>query len=149
LRECSLEKLESAKPILSTTEYHRSLHVVQEIERTQLAIQACQEFNWEELGRLLIASHASLRDLYEVSCPELDALVSLTQRMNGVYGCRMTGGGFGGSVIAVVESGQAPAIENAIKAEYGRQTGISPDIFRTRPATGGIELSLCMNSDDA
>ena len=141
LRECTLEDLESQQHQLTDVELRRAVHVVTEIRRTELAVQACRTSNWVGLGRLLAASHESLRDLYQVSCQELDLLVSLAGGLDGVYGCRMTGGGFGGSVIAVVDLDLAPAIEATIKTEYHKQTGIATNIFLTRPAAGGIDLS--------
>lgn len=84
--------------------YQRALHVVSEIERCQKAAEAIEDGDLESLGRLMYQSHVSLRDLYQVSCPELDQLVDITMQTKGVLGSRMTGGGFGGCIVALVSS---------------------------------------------
>jgi galactokinase len=94
---------------------------------------------WEELGALMYASHASLRDDFEVSCAELDAVVEAAQSLGvarGVFGCRMTGGGFGGCCVALVQTERAEEVAEAIRAAYKKATGIEPAIFATQPADG-------------
>jgi len=90
------------REMLGDRVYQRALHVVSEIERCMKASQAMIDGDLESLGRLMYQSHVSLRDLYEVSCPELDQLVDITMQSKGVLGSRMTGGGFGGCVVALV-----------------------------------------------
>ena len=88
--------------------FRRARHVTTENERTLAAVDALQRGAWEELGALMYASHASLRDDFEVSCAELDAVVEAARELGverGVYGCRMTGGGFGGCCVALVQIG--------------------------------------------
>jgi hypothetical protein len=87
--------------------FRRARHVIGEIERTVQAAEAIRASNWQKAGELMYASHRSLRDDYEVSCAELDALVEIAESIGvagGVYGCRMTGGGFGGCAVALVKS---------------------------------------------
>jgi len=91
----------------------------------------------------MYASHASLRDDYEVSCPELDAVVQIARRLGpkgGVYGCRMTGGGFGGCAVALVKTDAVPAITTKISNDYKRKIGIQAAIFQSRPAAGATIL---------
>ena len=91
----------------------------------------------------MYASHASLRDDYEVSCPELDAVVDIAQAIGpkgGVIGCRMTGGGFGGCAVALVRTDKVPAISERVAAEYEQRTKIKPTLFVSRPAAGATVL---------
>jgi galactokinase len=80
-------------------------------------------------GRLFLESHASLRDDYEVSVPEVDVLVELTSGLPGVYGARITGGGFGGSIVALADPAQASRAAEAAAASYRRATGRTPGIM--------------------
>jgi galactokinase len=91
----------------------------------------------------MYASHASLRDDYEVSCPELDLMVELAQsigREGGVIGCRMTGGGFGGCTVSLVNAASVPQVTEALRDGYHRRTGIEPTLFDSRPAQGASIL---------
>ena len=87
----------------------------------------------------MAASHAALRDDYEVSCKELDAVVEIAEAIgekSGVYGCRMTGGGFGGCCVALVKASSVDAITKKIAADYKVRTAIAATIFSSRPASG-------------
>ena len=101
----------------------RARHVITENARVRGAVSAMREGDLERLGKLLYLSHQSLRDDYEVSIPEIDLLVELARREPDVYGGRITGGGFGGSVVIVAEAGKGREIGERIVAEYDRQTG--------------------------
>lgn len=114
----------------------RARHVVMENARVQQGVTALKAGELEEFGRLLTASHKSLRDNYEVSCTELDLLVELALEVPGVLGSRMTGAGFGGCTIALVPQTSLPAFEKTVSEEYQRRTGIQPEIFVFRPAPG-------------
>jgi galactokinase len=119
--------------------YRRARHVIGEIERTVAAAAEIRKSNWTTVGKLMHASHASLRDDYEVSCKELDAIVEIAESIGlagGIYGCRMTGGGFGGCAVALVKTGQGPAITARIAMEYKVKTGLEATIFGSRPAAG-------------
>jgi galactokinase len=86
------------------------------------------------------ACHASLRDLYEVSCPELDAMAALAQSLPGCYGARLTGAGFGGCTVNLVDDQAADSFALHLKNSYQRKTGLKPEIFICRPADGaGVE----------
>jgi len=117
----------------------RSRHVVGEIARTQAAAAALARNDFEALGPLMAGSHDSLRDDFEVSCKELDILVEIARRIGrsgGVIGARMTGGGFGGSTVTLCESDKASEIANTLASEYEKATGITPQIFASRPSQG-------------
>jgi galactokinase len=101
----------------------RARHVITENARVRAAVSAMQEGDLERLGGLINASHASLRDDYEVSIPEIDLLVDIAQAEPGVYGARMTGGGFGGSVVVLAKKGDARAAGERITARYREQSG--------------------------
>ena len=88
------------------------------------------------MGELMAASHASLRDDFEVSCPELDLLVELAASERGVIGTRMTGGGFGGCTVTLVEAARVEAVMAAVTQGYRRRTGRDCTTFTTRPAAG-------------
>ncbi len=111
----------------------RARHVISEIQRTADAVAAIELQRWEELGRLMNASHQSLRDLFEVSCVEVDQLVAITQNQIGVLGSRMTGGGFGGSTISLVERQRVADIADTILDQYASATGIVATAFWTTP----------------
>ncbi len=117
----------------------RARHAVDEIIRTQKAADLIPQGEWEELGKLMYASHNSLRDDFEVSCKELDILVELAEAIGlegGVYGSRMTGGGFGGCTVTLVKSDVAEEVAKKICEAYQAKTGIEPRWFTTRPARG-------------
>ncbi|MEX0614246.1 MAG: galactokinase, partial [Pirellulales bacterium] len=139
LRDATLEQLESQQQKLEQTEFRRARHAISEIERTRDAADAVKAGDWSEVGRLMNESHDSLRDDYEVSCRELDLLVDLAQslgRKGGVFGSRMTGGGFGGCTVSLVETAKVDAVAQHLASSYRTQTGIEPSVLTSRPARG-------------
>ncbi len=117
----------------------RARHVVTEIARTISAAAALAKNDFEALGPLMAGSHQSLRDDFEVSCKELDLMVEIAAeigRDGGVIGARMTGGGFGGSTVTLCESHRAAAIAETLAKKYEQATGITPQIFASRPSQG-------------
>ena len=139
LRDATAEQLEKASGRMSAVVYRRARHVIGEIERTVLAAEGIRQSNWPTVGQLMYASHYALRDDYEVSCLELDAVVDIAESIGlrgGVYGCRMTGGGFGGCCVALVQAGAVASITKKIAAAYQAKTGIEAAIFASRPAAG-------------
>ncbi len=114
----------------------RARHVVSEIERVEQFAQQLRAEAWPEVGRLMQASHVSLRDDFEVSCPELDFVAERASELPGVYGCRMTGGGFGGCCVALVERSQIAEVERWLSQAYREQFGIEPATFVTQPGDG-------------
>jgi len=138
-RTVTMADVESHWDALGDPVNRRARHVVTEIARTQAAATALAAGDFLELGRLMDASHVSLRDDFEVSCAELDLMVSLAQqigRAGGVLGARMTGGGFGGSTVTLCESAQAEAIMATMRTAYREATQIEPEIFCSRPSRG-------------
>lgn len=114
----------------------RVRHVVTENERVREAAAALRDGDVERVGELLRASHASLRDDYEVSCPELDAVVDVAADLDGVYGSRMTGAGFGGSVVSLVAPDRTDAVAAAIRDRYRERTGVDAEVYACRPGGG-------------
>jgi len=139
LRDATADQLEKAKGKMSEVVYRRARHVIGEIERTVHAAEGIRQSNWPTVGQFMYASHAALRDDYEVSCKELDVVVEIAEEIGfrgGVYGCRMTGGGFGGCCVALVKADSVAAITKKIAADYKARTGIEAAIFASRPAAG-------------
>jgi galactokinase len=119
--------------------YKRARHVVTENARTLQAANCVRERDWIELGQLLDASHESLKHDYAVSCAELDAVVEIAHvigRDGGVYGCRMTGGGFGGCAVALIDAERREFISSEIHEQYEERIGMIPELLEARPSAG-------------
>jgi len=142
LRDVTLELLERHRGSLSEITYKRALHVVKENERVLDAAEALRTGDVERFGKGMAESHRSLRDLYEVSCAELDLMVDQANRQEGVYGARMTGGGFGGSTINLVKSRFADSFAENVASSYQKETGIVPQIDVCAPAEGAAPVAL-------
>lgn len=138
LRELPLEGLEDAVGREELDEEMRryTRHVVTEVDRTRKMVVALRERDYAAAGRLLNAGHASLRDDYRVSCPELDFIAQLAQGLEGVAGCRLTGGGFGGSAIALARRERADEVAREVGRQYQAAFGIEAKRFVTRPMGG-------------
>ncbi|MEM8944656.1 MAG: galactokinase [Planctomycetota bacterium] len=144
LRDASMSMLDGKKASLEEVLYRRARHVIGEIDRTTAAADAISASRWDEVGNLMYASHNSLRDDYEVSCPELDVLVAAAAELGankGVIGSRMTGGGFGGCTVSLVQAEAAEAIATQICNVYHQRTGIEATAFATPPAQGATIIS--------
>ena len=126
----------AADGVLAGKELMRTRHVVGEIARTGQAVEALAAGDYPAFGLLMYGSHESLRDDYEVSCEELDAVVELARPTEGVYGARMTGGGFGGCAIVLAQAQRADAVAEAIAAGFASRFGRRCPIFATRAAQG-------------
>jgi galactokinase len=138
-RDATLADVEAHWDALGDPVNRRSRHVVGEIARTIAAAEALAKNDFEALGPLMAASHDSLRDDFEVSCVELDLMVEIARaigRSGGVIGARMTGGGFGGSTVTLCESSKAREIAATLSNKYHEATGITPQIFASRPSLG-------------
>ncbi|KAM5149432.1 galactokinase isoform 2-T2 [Callospermophilus lateralis] len=118
LREVRLEELEAGRELVSKEGFRRARHVVGEIRRTAQAAAALSRGDYKAFGRLMVESHYSLRDDYEVSCSELDQLVEAALSVPGVYGSRMTGGGFGGCTVTLLEASAASRTMQHIQEQY-------------------------------
>ena len=142
LRDVRIEDLEKYKHVLSKTVYRRCRHVVTENERVLAAAGALQSGDAERYGQLMYESHRSLRDDYEVSCRELDLLVDLASSIQGVYGARMTGGGFGGSTVNLLRADSVAAFQSQLAERYSDATHIAPETYVCEPAQGAESLSI-------
>lgn len=139
LRDVTPEQLERHKAGLSDVTYRRCRHVVSENARTLEAAAALKLGDLLRFGQLMRESHRSLRDDYEVSCRELDALVEIAENVNGVFGSRMTGAGFGGCTVNLVQESAVPAFQLKVAAEYQRALGTDPYIYVSEAADGAGE----------
>ena len=136
LRDVTLEDIETCRDLLPEVVYRRCRHIVTENPRVLDTIQALEIGDLDRVGRLMRESHRSLRDDYEVSCAELDLLVSLAMECPGVFGSRMTGAGFGGCTVSLVQRSDLDEFRDRVAMGYERQTGLPPEITVTRPAPG-------------
>jgi galactokinase len=119
----------------------RAQHIVEEIARTEQASELLEKNDAVRFGELMNTCHASLRDLYEVSCPELDAMASLAQSLPGCYGARLTGAGFGGCTVNLVKEEAVMKFSHDLAAGYTQQTCLKPEIYICRAADGaGVEM---------
>lgn len=134
LRDVTLEQFEALAGGLEDETRHRVRHVVTEIARTQSAAELLRQGLLDDFGRLMYQSHDSLRDDYEVSVSQLDLLVDIARDVNGVYGSRMTGGGFGGCTVTLCRKAAVDALREAVNSIYPQRTGLKPDVLVTRPA---------------
>ncbi len=129
LRDVTLPDLEKHRDRMTNTVYKRCRHVVTENERVGALASALQTNDFNQIRRLMEQSHASLRDDYEVSCRELDLLVSLASHQDGVYGARMTGAGFGGCTVNLVDANYVAEFQKRIIEPYFEEIGFRPEIY--------------------
>ena len=141
LRDVTIDELNRWKSDLSNVVYRRCRHVITENDRALRAAECFKKHDIAEAGKLMFESHYSLRDDYEVSCKELDALVEIASSVNGVFGARMTGGGFGGCTVNIVQRDAADSFEKAIRGGYSKQFDQMPDIYRFHAEDGASELT--------
>jgi len=142
LRDVTQEQLSHFSALLPDPILRRARHVVSENARVLQAATALAAGDLAEFGWLMNESHRSLRDDYEVSCPELDLMVELARGAPGVYGARMTGGGFGGCTINLVEAERVESFKEIVGEAYRDATRRTPRIFVCDPATGVGELDF-------
>jgi len=136
LRDVSVEDFNRHAHRLSPLVAKRARHVVEECDRTQRAVGLLTSGDAASFGALMNDCHASLRDLYEVSCKELDAMVSLAQALPGCYGARLTGAGFGGCTVNLVAAAVAQDFTRELAARYEQAIGKKPDIYVCQAAEG-------------
>lgn len=141
LRDVSLDQLDDLSNEMSETIHRRCRHVITENARTLAAVAALERGDLVAVGQLMYASHESLRDDYEVSCAELDLLVETSRNIPGVLGSRMTGGGFGGCTINLVESAKYDEFTNTISKVYSEGFGKVPEITVVEPSGGARQES--------
>ena len=139
-RDLTMEQVNAKRDSMDPVVFKRAKHVVGEIARTTEAAAALKADDWDKVGVLMYASHNSLRDDFEVSCKELDILVELASKTEGVIGSRMTGGGFGGCTVTLVAGDKADAATESICKLYEQATGVKPTAFVTRPSLGAHRI---------
>jgi galactokinase len=137
LRDITLDQYETYEHHLTPRQQKRVRYVVEEIDRVFRAIEFLRKDEVKAFGKLMFECHQGLRDLYEVSCPELDILVEIASGLEGCYGARLTGAGFGGCTVNLVNEKQVDSFITVMKSEFNRKTGEA------------IEIYLCHASDGA
>ena len=140
LRDASLDLLESAEADLDPTDLKRARHVVPENERPVLMADALQTGELTRAGQLMNDSHASLRDLYEVSCEELDRMTEIARDQPSCFGARMTGAGFGGCAVALVEADSTGAFCETVLSSYKKSHDLPAALYPCRPMAGARVL---------
>ncbi|MDX6693469.1 MAG: galactokinase [Blastocatellia bacterium] len=141
LRDVSLSDLQAHEEKLPEPVRSRCRHVVTENSRTLAAADALRADDFGEMGQLMYASHVSLRDDYEVSSRELDVLVEIAATVEGVYGSRMTGGGFGGCTVNLLRRAALEKFQEQVAAEYNKATGTTATIYISEPGDGAREIT--------
>ncbi|MFN7945371.1 MAG: galactokinase [Blastocatellia bacterium] len=141
LRDVSVDEFRQYEAQLPEVIRRRCRHVITENARTLAAASALWSGRLNEMGRLMIASHQSLRDDYEVSCPELNLLVDTALGVSGVFGSRMTGGGFGGCTVSLVRNDALTAFTETITRAYQPTFGQTPGIYVVSAGEGATELT--------
>jgi galactokinase len=141
LRDVNELELQKAAEDLPELIYRRCRHVITENDRVLEAASALEQDNLDRFGQLMNQSHRSLRDDYEVSCAELDLMVQLAQKVPGVFGARMTGGGFGGCTINLVNAETVDEFRREVAAAYEAETGFAPEIYVCSAAAGAGEVT--------
>lgn len=142
LRDVTSAQLEQYKHLLSETVYRRCRHVVSENERVLQAVDALRTSDLTTMGQLMNESHRSLRDDYEVSSAALDAMVDAMRSAEGVYGARLTGAGFGGCAVALVQPGREQAVADAIFEKYPKAANIWPEVYISQAGPGAQLVRL-------
>jgi len=140
LRDVGLSDLEEHKSKLPEVVFRRCRHVVSENARVTAAASALEESDLATFGNLMNESHQSLRDDFEVSCSELDLMVELARQYAGVFGARMTGGGFGGCTVNLVSNDSVRDFQELLTAEYEKNTGLKPQVFVCSASQGAARV---------
>lgn len=139
LRDVTLSQLESAKGQLSEVQYRRAKHVITENARTVAALNAFKSSDMPTLSQLMAESHQSLRDNFEVTTKEMDGLVAIVSEQVGTEGgVRMTGGGFGGCVVALIPTKLVDTVTKQVKLQYPQQFGLTADIYICHASQGAF-----------
>jgi len=142
LRDVTLDMLSKVQYSMSTEAYQRAKHCITEDIRTLGAVEALKVGDFAKVGKLMSESHNSLSKDYEVSCVELDILKELALKVPGVYGSRMTGGGFGGCTVTLVEKSAVPQLKALLKKEYFARTQIECEFYDAKPSAGAGAVDM-------
>lgn len=142
LRDVTVEQFEQYKDRLPAVVAARCQHVIYENQRVLDSVKALRAGEIAEFGQYMNESHASLRDLYEVSCPELNLMVDLARMIPGVVGARMTGAGFGGCTVNLVRADAVDEFLAKVPTEYRAKTGLEPEVYITTAENGAEKIAL-------
>jgi len=149
LRDASMNDIIDAAAVsaagsleLGSVLFKRARHVVSENERTVETSKALEKGDWKAVGKLMNESHSSMKNDYEVSCEEIDVLVDLAQHFDGVYGSRLTGGGFGGCTVTLVRKESSQRLMDYLNREYENKTGKKCVCFETYPGDGARAIHV-------
>ena len=140
LRDATEAQLMDCRQLMPDNIFRRCRHIITENKRVELAALALEHGDLPAFGALMAEAHRSIRDDFEVSCIELDTLVTIASGIPGCYGARMTGGGFGGCTVNLVEEGKAGQFRESIHAAYRAATGIDADIYLCRASAGAARI---------
>jgi len=141
LRDATLADLEACRDKMSAASFARCRHIISENGRVLEARDALLRVDVKRFGELMIEAHASMRDDFAASCPEVDTLVEIAVRQPGCFGARITGGGFGGCTVNLVEAEKAEEFVEALRREYKSVLGISADCFVSAPSDGALAMA--------
>jgi galactokinase len=141
LRDATLADLEACRAKMSPESFARCKHIITENARVLEARKALLAGDLKRFGTLMVEAHASFRDDFAASCPEVDTLVEIALRQPGCIGARITGGGFGGCTVNVVSAQEAEAFVASVRREYQQATGIDADCFICEPVDGALALA--------
>ncbi len=136
LRDVTLADLEAARSLMPHEAFLRCRHIITENVRVQQTVEALNAGNLARVGELMAEAHASYRDDFAASVPEVEVLIEIAHRQPGLIGARLTGGGFGGCTVNLVEASHAEAFRSAVHDAYQQQLGIDADIFHCRASAG-------------
>ena len=143
LRDATLDMLEAKEDLMDETTFRRARHVITEDDRVLEAVGAFEQGDLDKLATLMYASHCSMRDDFEITIPEIDGLVEIIREALGGKGAvRMTGGGFGGSVVAVLKPEEVSKVKAAIDERYEKLAGRKATIIETRACNGATFITL-------
>jgi len=143
LRDVNESMLNSVKNELGTLLFSRAGHIIGENSRVLAAAEALGRQDIAEFGKLMYSSHCSARDLYQISCEQTDFLVEQIRRLRGAYGARISGGGFGGSVVALVNPDVAEKISNDVHLAYKHKFGLDCGVYSVKPSQGSEIIEPC------
>jgi galactokinase len=145
LRDVSLDQLFAVRDKMSNAAFLRARHVITDSQRVHDGVAALQHGDAAAFGRLMLDAHASFRDDFEASCDECNLLVRLAMTLEGCLGSRLTGGGFGGCTVSLVEEAAAPGFAKELGRLYRADTGVEPQIFICEIADGAGEMHADRN----
>ena len=136
LRDATLADLEAARANMPQTAFLRSRHIITENARVEATVAAFKRGDLKKVGQLMAQAHASYRDDFAASCPEVEVLIELASRLPGLIGARLTGGGFGGCTVNLVEAAQAASFRSALRDGYKERLGIDAEMYHCHASAG-------------